>query len=56
MLDLRRKCRRKTELRKRMSIYNDAIYLEDIPEKAWPSYIGKGYRSVCYTTDANRNG
>jgi len=39
-----------------MSIYNTAMYLEDIPEDQWYNYIGKGYRSVSYSVDTNRNG
>lgn len=39
-----------------MSIYNDAMYLEDVPEDQWTNYIGKGYRSVSYSVDTNRNG
>ena len=38
------------------SIYNDAIYLDDIPKEQWKDYIGDGYRSVTYHTDADRNG
>lgn len=37
-------------------IFNDAIYLDDVPETDWLNYIGKGYRSVIYTTDHERNG
>lgn len=39
-----------------MSILSKAIYLDDIPEDQWMNYIGKGYRSVSYTVDANRDG
>lgn len=40
-----------------MSIFNDAIYLDDVPKSQWKNYgIGKGYRSVCYMTDHNKQG
>ena len=38
------------------SVFNNAIYLDDVPESDWLNYIGKGYRSVVYTTDSERNG
>lgn len=38
------------------TIFNNAIYLEDIPREQWKKYIGNGYRSVAYLTDHNRNG
>lgn len=40
-----------------MDIYNDAIYMDDIPKSQWKDYgIGKGYRSVCYMIDAEKHG
>ena len=40
-----------------MSIYNDAIYMDDVPKSQWKDYgIGKGYRSIIYSTDHERNG
>ena len=40
-----------------MSIYNDAIYMDDVPKSQWKNYgIGKGYRSIIYSTDHERNG
>lgn len=39
-----------------MSIFSKAVYLDDVPEDQWTNYIGKGYRSVSYTVDANRDG
>ena len=40
-----------------MSIYNDAIYMDDVPKTQWKQYgIGKGYRSVCYMTDHEKHG
>lgn len=40
-----------------MNIFNDAIYLDDVPKSQWKNYrIGKGYRSVCYMTDHNKQG
>ena len=40
-----------------MSIYNDAIYMDDVPKSQWKDYgIGKGYRSVCYMTDHEKRG
>ena len=38
------------------TVFNNAIYLEDIPRDHWKKYIGNGYRSVAYLTDHNRNG
>jgi len=39
------------------SIFNNAIDLTDIPFSEWrKTYIGLGYRSVCYMTDHERNG
>ena len=38
------------------SIFNNAIYLDDVPKSDWKNYIGNGYRSVCYTTDQNKHG
>lgn len=38
------------------SIFSKAIYLDDVPKTEWKNYIGSGYRSVCYTTDANKHG
>ena len=38
-------------------IFNNAIYLDDVPQNEWrQKYIGPGYRYVCYTTDQDRNG
>lgn len=39
-----------------MSIFNDAIYLDDIPKEQWSKYIGRGYRSIVYMTDHEKNG
>ena len=39
-----------------MSIFDNAIYLEDIPEDQWRDYIGNGYRSCVYMQDSNQNG
>ena len=40
-----------------MSIYNNAIYMDDVPKSQWKDYgIGKGYRSIIYSTDHDRNG
>jgi len=38
------------------SIFNNAIYLDDVPQEQWKTYIGPGYRYVSYTTDATRQG
>ena len=38
------------------SLFNNAIYLDDIPKEQWKNYIGPGYRAVCYMTDATRQG
>lgn len=39
------------------SIFNDATYLEGIPQDQWREhYIGNGYRSVVYLTDHEKNG
>lgn len=38
------------------SIFNKAIYLEDVPFDQWRKYIGNGYRSCVYMQDANKNG
>lgn len=39
------------------NLWNDAIYLEDVPKADWKKlYIGNGYRSVAYKTDTERNG
>ena len=35
---------------------NGPIYLDDVPKSEWKNYIGNGYRSVAYKTDAYRNG
>lgn len=37
-------------------MFDNAIYLDDVPKEDWKNYIGNGYRSVCYTTDATRHG
>lgn len=38
-------------------IFNNAIYLDDVPQNEWrQKYIGPGYRYVCYTLDQDRNG
>jgi DNA polymerase elongation subunit (family B) len=39
-----------------MSIFDTAVDLTDIPFEKWKDYIGNGYRSCHYTTDADRNG
>lgn len=40
-----------------MSIYNDAIYLDDVPKSQWKDYgIGKGYRAICYTVNHEKEG
>lgn len=39
-----------------MSFTRDAIYLLDVPEEKWGDYIGKGYRSVTYKLDQDKNG
>lgn len=40
-----------------MSIFNNAIYLDDVPKEQWKNYgIGRGYRSIIYTTDHDKNG
>lgn len=39
------------------SLISNAIYLDDVPRADLKSYgIGNGYRSICYKTDASRNG
>lgn len=39
------------------SIFNNAIYLEDVPQDQWrKKYIGPGYRNVVYTTNQDREG
>lgn len=38
------------------SLFNNVIYLDDIPKEKWHDYIGNGYRSACYLTDAEKNG
>lgn len=38
-------------------IYNNAIYLDDVPFEDWrKKYIGKGYANVCYTVDESHKG
>jgi DNA polymerase elongation subunit (family B) len=32
-------------------LISNAIYLDDVPKEQLKTYIGNGYRSVCYTTD-----
>src|SRR5574344_121340 len=39
-----------------MNIFNNAMYLDDMPKEQWHDYIGDGYRSVCYSTDSDHNG
>ena len=39
-----------------MSILDTAIDLSSIDPSQYKKYIGKGYRSVFYTTDVERNG
>lgn len=36
--------------------FNDATYLDDIPQEKWKDYIGQGYRSCFYMNDADKNG
>lgn len=39
------------------SIFNDAIYLDDVPVSDWLThYIGSGYRSCIYVTDHDKKG
>lgn len=38
------------------SVFNNAMDMSDIDRSEWLKYIGLGYRSVCYTTDFDRNG
>lgn len=39
------------------SLISNAIYMDDIPKSQWKDYgIGKGYRSICYMTDSDRQG
>ena len=39
------------------SVFNNAIYLDDVPFSEWKKqYIGNGYRSVVYMSDHNKNG
>lgn len=38
------------------NIYNEAMYLTDIPFSEWKNYIGLGYRSVCYTHNEDKEG
>ena len=39
------------------SLFNNAIYLEDVPQDQWrKKYIGPGYRNVVYTTNQDREG
>lgn len=38
------------------NIYNDAIYLDQVPKNEWDRHIGNGYRSISYTVDAFKNG
>ena len=39
-----------------MSIFNCAVYLDDIPQDQWKKYIGPGYRYVSYLVDQDRQG
>ena len=39
-----------------MSIFNNAVYLDDIPQDQWKKYIGPGYRYVSYLVDQDRQG
>lgn len=38
------------------SIFNNAMDMTGIDPSLYPQYVGAGYRSVCYTTDHERNG
>ena len=39
------------------SLISNAIYMDDVPKSQWKDYgIGRGYRSICYTTDSDRSG
>ena len=42
--------------RLKMNIFDTAIDLSDVKSSEWRKYIGNGYRSCYYTTDAERNG
>lgn len=39
-----------------MSIFTNAIYLDDVPKDQWRNYIGNGYRSACYMTNVQHEG
>lgn len=39
-----------------MSVFDTAIDLSEVKFSEWGKYIGNGYRSCHYTTDADRNG
>lgn len=36
--------------------FNEVCYLTELDKAQWKNYIGKGYRSVCYSTNSDREG